>query len=409
MTKIQSSVPTAAEGSAWLLENARQHVLALWNERRDKRLVYHNFAQTAEVARLVEAIGQQANLPDETIEIAALAAWFHTAGYLYDYQDFAEKSAVSAEFFLAERRYAPEKIHRVRQCIVTALTSLHPKPAEAQLLCDAITAHDLAETFERRAPLLRLEWELVEGRKTSDADWQKHLYQQLLDAVFYLACSKVAYEPKVTQQFLAQKQIVDKLAENQAVSQMGAAENPPAGAFAGLNKRPLRQGISTFFRSNYANHIHLSAIADNKAHIMISVNSILLSVAISMLTYQTWMAQNPMLILPIVIFLSTSLASLIFAVLSSRPRFGAPNAAGGAPASPIFFGNFVQMQPDEYERAVDEMLRDGSRLYGDMARDLYQLGLVLDRKYRLLTFSYNVFMLGFVATVAAFLAAYFFQ
>ncbi|MCB9331839.1 MAG: hypothetical protein H6574_12215 [Lewinellaceae bacterium] len=50
----------------------------------------------------------------------------------------------------------------------------------------------------------------------------------------------------------------------------------------------MRSSIQTYFRANYANHIRLSAIADNKAHIMISVNSILLSVAISLLTYQTF-------------------------------------------------------------------------------------------------------------------------
>lgn len=406
MTKIQHSIPTAKEGTAWLIENARQHVLNLWNEHRDRRLVYHNFAQAAEVARLAEHIGRASNLPEEVVETAVLAAWFHTAGYLYDYRDFAEKSAVSAEFFLAERRFAPEKIHRVRQCIVTALTSLHPKPVEAQLLCDAIAAYNLTEDFDRRAPLLRLEWELVEGRKISDADWQKYLYQQLFDAVFYLAHSKVAFEPTVQQLLLRQKITVDKLIENQPVAPKQPAPTSHPARFEDLNKRSMRQGISTFFRSNYANHIHLSAIADNKAHIMISVNSILLSVAISMLTYQTLTSKNPLLILPIVIFLVTGLTSLIFAVLSSRPRIQVPLPGQ---VNPIFFGHFVHMTPDQYEQAVDQMLRDGSVLYANMAQDIYQLGRVLDKKYRLLTFSYNVFMLGFVATVVAFLAAYFFK
>lgn len=406
MTKIQHSVPTAKEGTAWLIENARQHVLNLWNEHRDRRLVYHNFAQAAEVARLAEHIGRASNLPEEVVEMAVLAAWFHTAGYLYDYRDFAEKSAVSAEFFLAERRFAPEKIHRVRQCIVTALTNLHPKPIEAQLLCDAIAAYNLTEDFDRRAPLLRLEWELVEGRKISDADWQKYLYQQLFDAVFYLAHSKVAFEPTVQQLLLRQKIAVDKLVENQPVAPKQPAPVSQPARFEDLNKRSMRQGISTFFRSNYANHIHLSAIADNKAHIMISVNSILLSVAISMLTYQTLTSKNPLLVLPIVIFLVTGLTSLIFAVLSSRPRIHVPLPGQ---ANPIFFGHFVHMSADQYEQAVDQMLRDGSVLYANMAQDIYQLGRVLDKKYRLLTFSYNVFMLGFVATVVAFLAAYFFK
>jgi hypothetical protein len=151
----------------------------------------------------------------------------------------------------------------------------------------------------------------------------------------------------------------------------------------------------------------LSAIADNKAHIMISVNSILLSVAISVLTYHTLTDRNPLLVLPIIIFLVTGLTSLIFAVLSSRPRINAtPNRTAGR-TNWMFFGNFIHLSMEEYEKEVDDMLRDGASLYGNMTRDTYLLGKVLDKKYRLLTVSYNVFMLGFVATVVGYLVAYF--
>lgn len=142
---------------------------------------------------------------------------------------------------------------------------------------------------------------------------------------------------------------------------------------------------------------------------MISVNSILLSVAISMLTYQSLMNRNPLFILPVIIFLVTGLTSLIFAILSSRPRVTSFVPAPGKDFNPVFFGNFVHLSLDQYEAAVDAMLRDGSLLFGNMTRDLYYLGQVLDRKYRLLTFSYTVFMMGFVATVGAFLGAYFLE
>jgi predicted metal-dependent HD superfamily phosphohydrolase len=409
------TILTPGEGQTWLVESARQYVLTLWNEHRDKRLVYHNFSQTAEIARLTEIVGRQSKLPDEVIETAVLAAWFHSAGYLYDYHNFSEKSAVSAEFFLAERRFPSDKIHRVRQCIITAMTNMHPKPLESQLLCDAITAYNLTESFDKRAPLLRLEWELVDKKNMSDAAWQEYLFQQLLDAVFYLSYTKTAYEPLVNQQFLKQKQVVDSLAAEASnppisISKKAATsvEGAKLGNFEGVGKGNLKAAIQTYFRTNMANHIQLSAIADNKAHIMISVNSILISVAISMLTYKTLTNQNPMLLLPIVIFLVTSLTSLIFAVLSSRPRVSnSPQVMGNGKVNPIFFGNFIHLSPEKYEETVDEMLRDGSILYGNLSKDLYYLGKVLDQKYRLLIFSYNVFMLGFVATVIAFLVAYF--
>ncbi|MCB9331840.1 MAG: hypothetical protein H6574_12220 [Lewinellaceae bacterium] len=60
------------------------------------------------------------------------------------------------------------------------------------------------------------------------------------------------------------------------------------------------------------------------------------------------------------------------------------------PASPVFFGSFIHLSLDQYEAAVDEMLRDGRLLFGNMARDLYFLGHVLDKKYKLLAYSYTI-------------------
>ena len=45
------------------------------------------------------------------------------------------------------------------------------------------------------------------------------------------------------------------------------------------NERPIR-GVETMFRVSSSNHQRLSVMADNKAHIMISVNSIIVSVAL---------------------------------------------------------------------------------------------------------------------------------
>ena len=63
--------------------------------------------------------------------------------------------------------------------------------------------------------------------------------------------------------------------------------------FQMLERKQPTSGAQTFFRANYRNHINLSAIADNKANIMISVNAILISVIISALSYQNIPENNP--------------------------------------------------------------------------------------------------------------------
>ncbi len=388
-----------------LLAAARQHVLKLWNEQHNHCLLFHNFAQAAAVAELAAEIARAEDLPLANSEIIQIAAWFHNIGYLYDTGKVAETSAIRAEFFLAEQHCPQEQIRQVRQCISAALTEPKPKSTEARVLSDAIRAYDWVETWDARLPLLRLEREWLLDQVQSDADWNLYLLGELQRSMFFTAYAKQRYEPALASRLL-------ELHQNTAPPPLAPSapkknkEQRPA-RFERLARRPLRSSIQTYFRANYANHIRLSAIADNKAHIMISVNSILLSVAISLLTYQSLTTRNPLYILPIIMFLVTSLASLIFAVLSSRPRVTSFVPAPDQTGNPVFFGNFVQLSLEQYEDAVDAMLRDGRLLFGNMARDIYFLGLVLDKKYRLLTYSYTVFMMGFVATVGAFLGAYF--
>jgi len=278
-----------------------------------------------------------------------------------------------------------------------------------QLLNDAIHGYNFTSQFFHHRPLLRLEQELMQGRRVSNIEWNQRLLQDLLQCRFYTAFAKKAYEPTVAQHLLVQTSRVEKDKHNKF--QLVDEKEGQLKKFQGLEKRLPGSATQTFFRANYRNHINLSAIADNKANIMISVNAILISVVISILSYQNISQRNPMVILPVVIFLVTGLSSLIFAVLSIRPKVTTKNESSTsleeAKQNIVFFGNFVNLELEQYEEAVDAVLRDGELLYGNMVRDLYFLGKVLDKKYRFLTMSYNIFMVGFVATVLTFLVAVF--
>ena len=60
------------------------------------------------------------------------------------------------------------------------------------------------------------------------------------------------------------------------------------------------------------------------------------------------------------------------------------------------------MKLDEFEWAMTEMMKDKDYLYGSLTKDLYFLGLVLNRKYNLLRTTYTVFIIGLVISVIAF-------
>ena len=168
------------------------------------------------------------------------------------------------------------------------------------------------------------------------------------------------------------------------------------------------RGVETMFRTSYRTHLDLSALADNKANIMISINGIIMSILLASI-YPRIM-ENRWLLLPTTVLLVGCLISMIYAVLSARPRVTRNpvtlDDVRAGKANILFFGNFISLEEDEYVEGMKELIQDPDRAYGSMSRDIYGLGGVLERKYRLLRASYTVFMFGLIAGVVLFLTVF---
>jgi hypothetical protein len=170
------------------------------------------------------------------------------------------------------------------------------------------------------------------------------------------------------------------------------------------------RGIETMFRVALRNHITLSDIADTKANILLSVNAIIISLVLSNLVSKLDNPSNDYLIWPTVIFTGFTVVSIILSILATRPnvtqgKFSKQDVAAKK-VNLLFFGNFHKMALNEFEWAMGEMMQDRDYLYGSLTKDLYFLGLVLNRKYKLLRLTYSVFMVGIVVSVLSFAVAF---
>ncbi len=408
MTDITKTANSNMSFQNDIVQAAQKYVLQAFNEKAGNQLLYHNYQRTAQIADMVETIG--ANATPETLEIAKIATWFQGIGYLEDFRNYEIKSTHRVNNFLKNKNYPEPKIDQVANAILNARRGGRPMSTADEIVADAITAFDFANEFFDKNPLNRLEQEFLTGEKIETVEWEQSQLNQLLEAKFYTANAKVRFEPILAQNILTQKQVAEK-GRAKAFQNPHDDEDNKLRKYQNLEKKVPRSGIQTFFRSSYRSHIHLSMIADNKANIMISVNAIVISLLISVLTYQDITTTAPQILLPVVTFLITGMTSLVFAVLAVRPKVTQLNT-GDTPKKDykkniVFFGNFVNLELEEYEEAMDAMFREGELMYGNMTRDLYFLGKVLDKKYRYLTHSYNIFMVGFVATVLIFLASIF--
>lgn len=182
------------------------------------------------------------------------------------------------------------------------------------------------------------------------------------------------------------------------------SENIPKKKKLGSTKR----GVSDMFRTLYRTHLDLSSIADNKSNIMISINGIIISVILASIS--PGIDSNPWLLIPTAVLLITCVSSLIFAVLSARPRINNEKVTledvRENRANILFFGNYHTLDREEYVEGLEELMVDSTRLYDNLSRDIYGIGIVLAKKYKLLRYAYNIFMIGLIISVVSFILVF---
>jgi hypothetical protein len=72
----------------------------------------------------------------------------------------------------------------------------------------------------------------------------------------------------------------------------------------------------------------------------------------------------------------------------------------------LFFGNFHKVPFKKYQSALMSLITDKEEVYESLLKDLWLLGVVLNRKYTLLRWTYTIFMLGIIISVIAFILAF---
>jgi hypothetical protein len=155
------------------------------------------------------------------------------------------------------------------------------------------------------------------------------------------------------------------------------------------------------------NSQRLSDQADGKARILITVNSIIISVLLGTVVRKQNVDSH--LTLPTLLLLTVSLVTIVFSILATRPHiadgtFNKQDAAAGH-VNLLFFGNFYRMPFEDYATGMQQMMQEKNAIYASLLRDVYNQGVVLGRKYHKLTLAYNVFMFGLVVAVVAFFVA----
>ncbi len=151
-------------------------------------------------------------------------------------------------------------------------------------------------------------------------------------------------------------------------------------------------------RTAQQHQVQLNVLADQKANINIGFTLFFITLTQS----QFSLADNSpdfMRLWFMLLILSIAL-SLLLALIVVLPRIGKTRINKPQQMSnPFYFGLFSQLQQEEYVNYLTERLQSNQNAREMLAVDIYQIGLVLNRKYRLLRFSYGFLALSVVLAV----------
>jgi len=177
------------------------------------------------------------------------------------------------------------------------------------------------------------------------------------------------------------------------------------------NDQPESTARESLFSITFQNQIYLIQIADNKANIIISINSIIISIIVSVTGLgalsKTFEIGKLYILLPVTVIILTSLLSVVLAIQAAKPQIttGKNNLKGMKPerTSLLFFANYTDKTLEGYLSEMNQMLESKTSMKENMIIDIFNQGKILSRKYRLLNTAYQIFMYGFIFSVLSFL------
>jgi len=160
-------------------------------------------------------------------------------------------------------------------------------------------------------------------------------------------------------------------------------------------KQPSAQ-LDHMLRQTRMNLVAFSQMADTKAHIILSLASVLLSLSLTQIG-------NPRFTLSIAgldVFLLITIFFALLTVIGKIKVFNRRKHSVHDPDySPLFFGNYGDVPYEEYARHFEEIMNDSDATYEIMVKDIYFAGTyLLQTKYKYIRLAYLCFFTGLIVS-----------
>jgi len=378
-----------------ILQLTEKKVVELLSKQLPHNNYYHNVQHTVHVVAMVNELAVNSNCTEEETFLVNLAAWFHDTGYIEKIDGHEEESVKIALGFLKDKGLNEAQQSTIERLIMATKVGVQPQNLLEKIMKDADCGHVALENYVEISEALRQELNAKNDEKISKLNWLKRNQEFFERHQFFTSFAQENWQLEKEKNKQKLQEEINRLDEIKTQKD---------------KKLKLGRGVETLFRVQLKNHIDLSSIADTKANILLSVNAIIISVALTSLVPKLDSPSNLFLVIPTLVLTVFSVTSIVLSVISTRPKISniavTQEMIKNKQTNILFFGNFHKMTLSEFEWGIDYLMHNDDVLYNSLTRDLYYLGLVLERKYRLLRITYNVFMFGIIVSALAFIISY---
>lgn len=159
------------------------------------------------------------------------------------------------------------------------------------------------------------------------------------------------------------------------------------------------RGIQTLFRTLSRNHYNLLRMVDNKAGIIIAVNSIIISLSMGAIYIGSNSSENNVGNNQIKFIICSCIASMTVALISMLPyRYRGKQFKNSTYKGSLYAQNFSMMTLKEFKANIFNTIETGANLYEEMINDIYFLGKYIAWKQKLVIVSFIIFLLGLLGS-----------
>ncbi|AZQ65039.1 hypothetical protein EI427_22730 [Flammeovirga pectinis] len=372
-------------------------------------LPFHNMTHTENVVRAVREIGEAENLSEKEIQLLEISAWFHDTGYTSVGCSNHESCSASLSFdFLSSKLEEPD-LETIKGCIMATRIPQTPRNLMEQVMCDSDLSHLGTSNFQLYSEALRQERsDVAEEGDISKSQWLVMNLHFLAEHRYFTNYAREVFEPKKAENIASIKAdmsaLMEEKKEQKDKKKKSKKEKKESADGTPINKEKPRRDIEAMHRILARTQMGLSSIADRKASILLSINSIITSFTIGYLFRK--IEEMPELMIPSVILAITGLVSVILAVLATRPNVNKNTKKKKSDINLLFFGDYVDISLEEYQSLFRDKTQTPEQIYDQLAKDSYFLGKVLDIKYKKVRAAFNFFMIGITVSVISFIVTF---